>query len=225
MIATLGKVGTGFDLANEKRYDAWGAVRSGSGVGSHIVNPNTGYCANLGHKWDGESDLIYMRARYYEPSTRKFISKDSARDGANWYVYCANGPECSADFSGCDRFWINIGDWQVSFDFYYRSGTGEAMCDIHWREIGSKLVNGRGAVCIDGAIKHGGEDMPYKLKQALAGEGQAARKYRKTRTALGIGAMDSITAAFEIDPLETLAIIGMAIHGLDLVWNKEAWKT
>ena len=30
--------------------------------------------------------------RYYDQSTGRFLSEDPARDGANWYAYCANNP-------------------------------------------------------------------------------------------------------------------------------------
>ena len=32
----------------------------------------------------------YLRARYYDSTTGRFISEDPARDGTNWYVYCFN---------------------------------------------------------------------------------------------------------------------------------------
>jgi len=36
--------------------------------------------------------MVYLRARYYDPSTGRFISEDPIRDGYNWYVYCSNNP-------------------------------------------------------------------------------------------------------------------------------------
>ncbi len=40
-------------------------------------DPKLRYCANLGHNQDDESGLIYMRARYYEPASGRFVSEDS----------------------------------------------------------------------------------------------------------------------------------------------------
>ncbi|MCW5939380.1 MAG: RHS repeat-associated core domain-containing protein [Fimbriimonadaceae bacterium] len=82
-----------FGLGARRKSDAWGQVRSGSG-------PNQGYCASLQHRRDAESGLVYMRARYYEPSTGRFLSEDPAMDGANWYVYCANDPVNRVDPTG-----------------------------------------------------------------------------------------------------------------------------
>ncbi len=99
MIATLTRNGTSYTIGAQKRYNVWGSVRTQT-QGSAILNPNKAYCANLGHTRDEESSLIYMRARYYEPWTGRFISEDPARDGENWFVYCSNNPVSRADYDG-----------------------------------------------------------------------------------------------------------------------------
>jgi len=94
MVATLAKSGGAYALSNEQSFDVWGSVRSGSST------EDQGYCANLGHRADPESFLTYMRARYYEPMSGRFITQDSVRDGANWYVYCENDPVRFVDSTG-----------------------------------------------------------------------------------------------------------------------------
>ncbi|MCG9896187.1 MAG: RHS repeat-associated core domain-containing protein, partial [Fimbriimonadaceae bacterium] len=84
------------NVGNLRSYDVWGAVRSGATTGG----PSGRYVANLGHVQDDESGLIYMRARYYEPGTGRFVSEDPARDGFNWFVYASNSPTLMLDFNG-----------------------------------------------------------------------------------------------------------------------------
>jgi RHS repeat-associated protein len=97
MAATICRSGTNsFSLANQRSYDAWGLVRFGSGAG----DPTGRYCANLGHKQDDESGLIYMRARYYEPASGRFISEDPSETHANEFLYCDNRPVDQADSTG-----------------------------------------------------------------------------------------------------------------------------
>jgi RHS repeat-associated protein len=96
MISTLGKNGSGYTYSALRVFDAWGQVRLGATTG----DPKGRYCANLGHVADDESGLVYMRARYYEPSSGRFVSEDPARDGANWFTYARNNPVKFADSSG-----------------------------------------------------------------------------------------------------------------------------
>ena len=55
------------------------------------------YC---GEYQDAETGLIYLRARYYDPTTSRFINEDPIRDGNNWYAYCAGNPVNYWDPSG-----------------------------------------------------------------------------------------------------------------------------
>ena len=78
----------GYYNANGERmpqyeYDAFGNRLKGS-------DPDPfGYC---GEYYDSESGNIYLRARYYNSETGRFISEDPAKDGVNWYVYCSGNP-------------------------------------------------------------------------------------------------------------------------------------
>jgi len=56
------------------------------------------YC---GEYYDEESGLIYLRNRYYDPTSGRFTTEDPARDGNNWYVYCGGNPVNYVDPSGC----------------------------------------------------------------------------------------------------------------------------
>lgn len=44
--------------------------------------------------------MIYLRARYYNPLTRRFLNSDPARDGWNWYGYAVGNPLVYVDPTG-----------------------------------------------------------------------------------------------------------------------------
>ncbi|MFM9872986.1 MAG: RHS repeat-associated core domain-containing protein [Fimbriimonadaceae bacterium] len=98
MVATLSinTAGTSWSVGDERSYDVWGSVRGGSATGG----PKGRYVANLGHVQDDESGLIYMRARYYEPESGRFVSEDKMLENANWFLYGRNDPVNKKDFSG-----------------------------------------------------------------------------------------------------------------------------
>jgi RHS repeat-associated protein len=61
-----------------------------------------------GEAWDGGVGLLYLRARYYQPETGRFITKDPWR-GDTWkvatlnrYAYARNGPVTRTDPEGLD---------------------------------------------------------------------------------------------------------------------------
>jgi RHS repeat-associated protein len=84
-----------FELGARRKYGAWGQVRWSEGAPL-----DQGYCGSLQHRRDAESGLVYMRARYYEPWTGRFVSEDPARNGTNWYTYCDNDPVNLIDATG-----------------------------------------------------------------------------------------------------------------------------
>ena len=55
------------------------------------------YC---GEYYDAETGLYYLRNRYYDPQTGRFITEDTIRDGNNWYVYCNGNPVMFFDPTG-----------------------------------------------------------------------------------------------------------------------------
>jgi len=103
MTACLFRSGTSFSLGNQRSFDAWGLIRQGTTTG----DPKGRYCASLGHKQDDESGLVYMRARYYEPSSGRFLNRDLCGSGLNWYVYCGDDPVGRVDISGQNAQFVN----------------------------------------------------------------------------------------------------------------------
>ena len=60
-----------------------------------------GYC---GEYFDSETGFVYLRNRYYDPNTGRFISQDPIKDGNNWYAYCENNPVNRIDPLGLESY-------------------------------------------------------------------------------------------------------------------------
>ena len=59
-----------------------------------------GFVGGLGHLSEAGTGLIYMKARYYDPTLGRFNSEDSAGHGSNWFVYCSDNPINRIDADG-----------------------------------------------------------------------------------------------------------------------------
>jgi len=93
------------------RYDAWGQTTSESGT---LSNPYR----FTARERDTSSDLYYFRARFYDPSVGRFLSKDPAGmvDGTNLYAYVGDNPVNRVDPTGTGK--------------YYNGGGGGGFGDI-----------------------------------------------------------------------------------------------
>ncbi len=67
-----------------------------------------GYC---GEYLDGESGLIYLRNRYYDSMSGRFITEDPIKDGLNWYSYCYNNPIIYVDIDGAKPRQYQPDEW------------------------------------------------------------------------------------------------------------------
>jgi RHS repeat-associated protein len=76
-----------------------------------------------GKEYDADVGLYYFNARWYDPELGRFVAEDPARDGTNWYVYCANTPLTRIDPTGAmhqdaDGNWVTD-DWDFEWDEFY----------------------------------------------------------------------------------------------------------
>ena len=94
---------SGTERAATYDYDAFGNTLIEEG---EINNP----IRYSGEYLDEETGLIYLRARYYDPSVGRFISEDPIRDGMNWYAYCGNSPVMMVDPRGLVSIIFVAGD-------------------------------------------------------------------------------------------------------------------
>ncbi len=92
-------------------YDAWGnnVVSNANNViitdANHIGNLNP--FRYRGYYYDTETKLYFLKTRYYDPETGRFISQDGIEyldtdtiNGLNLYAYCGNNPVSNVDPNG-----------------------------------------------------------------------------------------------------------------------------
>ena len=110
-------------------FDVYGVPRSGDPG----TSPNK-FCGSLGHSSDAETGLVYMRARYMDPSLGRFVSEDSAGSGLNWFVYCENDPVNKVDSSGnASIYWMG---WST---FWYSIGLGATFLAVEAALVASPV--------------------------------------------------------------------------------------
>ncbi|MCG8532580.1 MAG: RHS repeat-associated core domain-containing protein, partial [Desulfovibrionales bacterium] len=83
-------------------YSGFGEVLSK--VGQLDQNP-----IFAGKEYDEDLELYYFNARWYDPSTGRFISEDPVKDAVNWYVYCDNNPLIRIDPTGLFDIVLDLG--------------------------------------------------------------------------------------------------------------------
>ena len=74
-------------LANSYVYDSFGNLTASTGT---VTNP----FQYTGREFDSETGLYYYRARYYDPTSGRFLGEDPLRfvGGINYYAYVRNNP-------------------------------------------------------------------------------------------------------------------------------------
>jgi len=109
--STTSLSGSSGTLANTYSYDSFGNLTASTGT---VRN----YFQYSGREFDTETGLYYDRARYYDPSSGRFISEDPigfSGSGPNFYGYVANNPVVLTDPSGLTwgSNWQYFWDWAL----------------------------------------------------------------------------------------------------------------
>lgn len=92
-------------ITKSYKYDAFG-------VEQNIDDADTNAFRYCGEYFDAETGTIYLRARYYDPTIGRFISRDSVTGentdplSLNLYTYCHNNPIIGTDPSGHIPRWL-----------------------------------------------------------------------------------------------------------------------
>ena len=94
-------------------YDVLGniiAQTDTSDINLANINP---FCYR-GYVYDSETGLYYLKSRYYDPVTGRFLNADMYCDtqsnilGTNMFAYCNNNPVNQIDPEGTDAIWLQF---------------------------------------------------------------------------------------------------------------------
>jgi len=112
-------------------YDPFGNTLGWSGQG--------GFSYGYAGEWTDSSGLQYLRARYYSPSTGRFVSKDpfpgllTQPASLTPYVYALNSPVLYSDPSG--EFVETLFDAvSLGYDIYTIGDKLNRSCSLHWSD-------------------------------------------------------------------------------------------
>ncbi len=121
-IVAIARGGDGAILARYA-YDAWGNILSITDNAGHDISNKPNEIANInplryrGYYYDSETGLYYLKSRFYDPATGRFVNADSVVTtssllGTNLYTYCFNNPIRYTDSSGnlpTPDQWLGLG--------------------------------------------------------------------------------------------------------------------
>ncbi len=107
----IGMIDGSGNIVVKYSYDAWGNIlyQWTSITNLDDINPYR----YRGYRYDEETNLYYLNARYYDPSIARFISADDVSfisddqaSSINLYAYSLNNPVMYSDFSGNMPEWL-----------------------------------------------------------------------------------------------------------------------
>jgi RHS repeat-associated protein len=134
-------------------YNAFGAPRVQTGTAT------TAY-QFTGEPLDSDTDLYYLRARWYNPGTGRFTAPDPLgyAGGDNPYAYAGNNPTSAVDHSGLFAWWI--AGAVVGGVGGFAAYTATHHDDFSWREAaqwtaGGALLGGTFGLAGDAAAAFG----------------------------------------------------------------------
>jgi RHS repeat-associated protein len=114
--------GTTGAVASTRRFDAYGPTAAQTGT-----QPLLGYA---GQYHDTETGYQYLRARYYDPATSQFLTRDPLNDQTrDPYGYTGGNPANRADPTGLE--WWDPSDWSADDIWDSTGGKAATWIDDH----------------------------------------------------------------------------------------------
>jgi len=202
--SVVGLVDESGNVTNSRKYDVYGSPRNAQTGSAHC------FVGGLGHTSDAETGLIYMRARYMDPATGRFVSEDPKQNGSNWFPYASANPVNVSDPDG------QVDAWVVGILAYIAGLLNGAMGNYVFELLRPILAQntkraGWALVKLGLRLMHAG------LRTAEAGELaiDSSMEYPLEMGAFqaGAGAVASLAGAAEWAAGLSLAMLGMYLVG------------
>jgi RHS repeat-associated protein len=189
--SVLAEVDPNGTVTATRKYDVYGAVRSSTGTSTSKHR----FVGSLGHPSEDETGLIYMRARYYDPVTGRFVSEDPEQQTINWFAYGNLSPTTTTDGSGKSPITQQM--WQDWMDLWQDFEVGVAPFLPGVRYAAGSLAD---------LLVQGGGDYTTMMKLDMAFEKLALDMANR-------GAVDAAYMAFKIGYLAALQAARAYIGG------------
>ncbi|KRU24980.1 RHS repeat-associated core domain-containing protein [Clostridium sporogenes] len=146
-------------------YDSWGKLLSIEGELKDTLGVQNPY-RYKGYRYDNETGLYYLKARYYNPDLGRFISADAVAGKAgeilshNLFSYCGNNPVNAIDedenmFEWIKSAWNNLkGKFKkTAYKVRTRKITTQIKKGVRGVNNATKNIFGRGTKIITNAYK------------------------------------------------------------------------
>ena len=202
--SVLGEVDPNGNITSSRKYDVYGLVRGGSNPGGTSSHKFVG---QLGHPSEDNTGLIYMQARYCDPTTGRFISEDPAKDGNNWTLYCDGNPINARDSTGK---WIDVNFLvQYLWDILCGNAQGRMLTSLaleeaaNWILARSALVRGQANAALDQALLSEVLGASFPGAMGAGFESESALEFQKACTLES----QSIMMMFLSEQLRELAML------------------
>jgi RHS repeat-associated protein len=172
-----------------------------------------------GVRYDATTGLCYMRARWYDPETGRFISRDPYKgditrpDSLHHYLYCRNNPIKFTDPSGrLAPFWHETVTWQAAMEV--GGFTIKELHDLSTASMATDFIFSFPLSSVHHGFLEGQPDDPVKLKKYVD---RLAENYLN----------QAVEAAHSGNWNKAAGLLGLGIHALQDVsnWrsNKRTW--
>lgn len=187
-----------------RTFDAFGLLVSSTGT----PRGPFGFVGKAGYQEDGDSGLKLLGHRYYDASTGRFLTRDRAKDGRNWYVYCRSNALKSVDPDGLGVIGVVFGGG-IIIPYFLGSAAVAVEVDLDNGHIG---IVGQGEAGTGSGLSAGfGGGF-------IGGQGSINGNSSSSGTGV-VGATPIVAGEFDVDDNASHDVSGQGTVGIGTQWG------